>query len=211
MFRTVWMDLACASCGMARRIGVQFKTGCDALQDYELGQRVVEDFDEVEHVGLRTHDRYRGIAERYCRACRARWAGDAVRADGAVLLEAIEAGRLTIRKHGVAVTAERVRETIEREAEQAYRTGSPQRLYELHPSGRHTEFLWGGRPVVFPSDAWQAFWDYAGEQLNQRLKRAGWSAGGDQFRDDLTVYLDEESRVRVDVGGDAGRAGSYAS
>jgi hypothetical protein len=43
-------------------------------------------------------------------------------------------------------------------------------------------------------DGW---WRPAFEALDEELRRRGWPAGDDCYREDLSVYLDESRRIQV--------------
>ena len=63
MFRTIRVELPCDRCGRQRPAVVQFKTGCDAMEEYVNGQIVPAD-DDIAIVTT-----WPASVDRYCDAC----------------------------------------------------------------------------------------------------------------------------------------------
>jgi hypothetical protein len=194
LYRSVYTELPCASCGVVRRVEVQFKTGDDGLEHYEAGDIAAED-DTFKRGCM-----YEGIADRYCESCYRRWAGDSAEAQSAVVANCVESGRLEmINRDTGPVTAERIREQGEERARQL-RVGTAQGgPYVINFGHRDIEVHWDGRRAEVWNDASAALTEFVRRQVDDELLHAGWDGGDQQFRVDLHVYLDDEQCIRVRI------------
>lgn len=90
LFSTVFTTLSCRQCSATHRCGVQFKTGSE---DGDLPQ-----CDELGRLPSAPPGTYEGIADAYCRRCRARWTRDEKEALFLALAAGVARGALTVRR-----------------------------------------------------------------------------------------------------------------
>lgn len=183
--RCIDMDLACQRCGRSYRARIQFKTGHDCDQCYTPGQRVDD---------LPTDDSWEGITVRHCPSCHAEFRRERELAAAAVLAAFVRDGRLALRprRGGPLLDGDSLIALGAARAEAASRdcglSFPPRMLHELSwpdPAGAWTtrvEHVWS--PTVH--DAHDA-----------EMRRRGWPDGGDPWREDLEIRLDDERRIHV--------------
>jgi hypothetical protein len=185
MFRSVSMDLACQRCGAAHRAEVQFKTDDDWCQVYAAGDQVPD---------LPVGEEWEGIADRFCRSCHDDHRAERERAMATVVVALIEEGQLALRlaEAEAPMTAVEILARGEEQAEAARRTpllyGATMVLSDLRVLG--DEGTWATR---LPADVWLQLY----QALNEELRQRGWPQGDDSFREDLSVYLDQDRRIQV--------------
>jgi hypothetical protein len=189
MFRSVQFDLSCQRCARSYEGDDQFKTEDDWCQVYAVGDRVED---------LPVGQEWEGIADRFCASCRRDHQAERERAMATVLAGRVTAGQLALKlpEAGVPLTPDEILVRGEEMAEAARRSstlyGSTMVLHDLH--------------VVDPDGAWlpiaklrDPLWPSLYRALHAELRRRGWPAGDELFREDLTVFLDQERRVQVHV------------
>lgn len=93
LFRTLWIDLTCANCYAVQRQDVQFKTGDDYLQEYQVGQ-------EVDDPVLPPGSEFSGCAPWYCNRCEARSDSECFDAYREVVAEMASEEKLTVWRDG---------------------------------------------------------------------------------------------------------------
>jgi len=187
VYRSVEMDLACERCGRVHRTDIQFKTGEDRCQVYTIGEHVAD---------LPVDEPWGGIAERWCRSCREDHWAERERAMATVVAAQVQTGQLAVKlaRAKAALTADQITARGAERADAARRAstvyGSTLVLADLYFLDH--DDVWLATTRLYPS-RWPALY----QALNHELRRLGWLAGDDSFREDLSVYLDEERRIQV--------------
>ncbi len=186
-FRSVYVQLPCERCGTIRRTEVEFQTGRDRLEEYEAGEKVPEDR------GLRRGEKFEGGAARYCDACFRVWACKEAEAHYQSLAELVQGGRLVIRLKD-SPTALTPREIlglgVKRVAD--VMTGP---LPPWSENFAKYDFNWDGKPA---SPSLGPHLDVLESLVDKKLKEDGWTRGTDWLREDLRVFLDADSHLRVE-------------
>lgn len=195
MYRTVWASIPCEHCGIVRRVGVQFKTGDDWLQDYEEGDVLAPD------EGLNPADLFGGIAERHCATCHRQFEADLVRSSAEAYATLIESGRLVLRAKGASdvVDADAVRERGRERAEAVEAAAAEEEPPLLMTSFSIPDYdaIWEGKLATPLNDAWRGFHDALRENVDRKMQAHVWRAGGERFNDTYTVLVDDDLRVVV--------------
>jgi hypothetical protein len=189
VFRLVEMDLTCERCGSAHQAAIQFKTGNDGCELHPLGERVDD---------LPPREEWEAIADRFCKACTADFLAEREHAMAKLVATEVQAGRLTLKAPDAdtAMTADAILARGE-EASSAVR-----KLLALHGATR----VIGDLLFLRDDDVWMPIhqlpamsWTALLQALGEELRRNGWPAGDDCYREDLMVYLDEDHRIQVRV------------
>lgn len=192
LFRSVHTELPCERCGQPFRVDVQFKTGADWQEVYEAGQEL--------SAGecLELEERYEGIADRYCARCYLEWrcAEEAVQHEA--MAEYVEGGLLVVTdpESKAKLVPEQLRERG-REHAARLRDGSLSShcRFGWHP----LEIRWLGQVAERGNGPQFAFAEALRRRVDRKLKDAGWPSGWDWFREDLSVFVDDTRRIRVEV------------
>lgn len=187
-FRSVYVQLSCERCGALRRTEVQFETGRDRLEEYEAGEGVHEDR------GLRRGESYAASAARYCDPCFRVWACKEAEAQYQSLAELVQSGRLAIKPKDVP-TPLTPREILALGVKRVANVMSGP-LPPWVESFAKYDLTWEGRPA---SPAIGTHMDLLESLVDKKLKAEGWERGIDWLREDLHVYLDAESKIRVEA------------
>jgi hypothetical protein len=176
MFRTVWAELPCRKCGARFRVGVQFKTGDDGLEDYEEGVAI-----PPEH-GLLPGQTWEGIGQRYCKDCRQQHQDDYADVEKEALASMVEAG-------GLVLTHKKTGDTVEASA-----------IRESDSGGRFDtvglEITWRGTRTTDNNEVWSQFYGSVKERVDAGMRERGWAAGGEQY-DDWVIIIADECRPYV--------------
>lgn len=199
LYRTIRFRRACERCDREVSQDLQFKTDCDYQQEYRLGQIVTPD--DVFHRG----GRYRGIVSRYCGPCTRDWSLAANSAWVEIVTEALDQGKLEVwRRDGSApLTAEDLRRNhalghevfdVQLDAE-----GNVASLASVYP----VEFRWTHlKPGQVDETYFQAQLALT-DAFHQRLKTTGWECGWEVLREDVEVFIDDDSRIQIHFPGHA--------
>jgi hypothetical protein len=192
-FRTVFLKRPCERCGREMAQGLQFKTGRDYLEEYQLGQIVKPDG------SLCPGERYPGAAWRYCGPCAEDWGLAAKRAWFEALADGVRSGILEVldKELRASLTADE----LLRRAEAAggiFNVTLNENGDIVGASFNHpVEILWPGEARDPRSQAHFRAQFALNDVMDGRMKAAGWANGRDDIREDVEVYLDEDSRIQA--------------
>ena len=195
MFRTIYAEFPCDHCNKSFRVGIQFKTGDDRLEEYQSGHRLkAED-------ALKQGEVYGGIAERFCDACFWNYLIAQDRAKFDAYLDLIKQGSLELRMEegddaplGAEAVAE-LRDRMLADWQERLEAGPPL----AYPTSRDGPFdiRWkgeiargGDRPYI---DMMQAL----GPMIEQQLASAGWGRDQSEFSRDFEIHVTPRGRIKV--------------
>lgn len=207
-FRSLHAPLPCERCHVARRTEIQFKTGWDRQERYEVGEEVPPES------GLKAGVAYEGNAERYCVACLREWSVANVTVTFRVLAELSEAGSLRVRlSRGKPFLGRAEIEKLGADKIARARANPHEHPLQLNPGLESLDLVTGdGRtvpnmdlskvPEAARAEAFakalelrQTLLEPLRVRTHELLVADGWPHGGDWLREDLRVQLDSESRI----------------
>ncbi len=187
LFRSVVLELPCARCGSAHPTEVQFKTGRDWCESYAVG-------DEIDDLAV--SEEWEGIADRFCPPCQKNRQAERERAMATVVAAKVRAGKLALKvaNSEARMTPDEILARGEEKAETASRSPT---LYGLTLVLSDLFFLNHDGTWLPTTQLHEASWSSLRQALQEEMRRLGWPHGDELFREDLSVYLDDDRRVQV--------------
>jgi hypothetical protein len=190
-YQTVWLELPCERCGIVRETAVRFHGERGDDTGYKLGEEVIEGAD------LNHGEIYEGNADCYCWPCLCKWTYAQVEAEYESLAELVAQGRLLIRENEASapLSPDQVLEYGRRYINHLEEAGYPSAPLTANFKGLF--LVWGGQPALPSSEAYGDLLNTLEPPVSENLKRDGWRSGTEHTKD-FRVFLDSESRIRVE-------------
>lgn len=179
LFRTLWTPLACDKCGQVERADIQFKTGDDYLEDYELND-VLDD--------LPPDSIFEGVAGHYCRSCDERFQQDMFDVQRELLADLVATGVVTVTRSGALLSAQEVLDCRYVRGPGEGGLGHWLRRFDLEvESGGQKMF-----PMIEPGllDLYERF----DGETHLRMQKRGWLFGDEWLRR-FEVFVGPDRRI----------------
>ena len=195
MFRTIYAEFPCDHCNEPFRVGVQFKTGDDGLEEYQSGHRIKAE-DSIEQGEV-----YGGIAERFCDVCFCNSLIAQDRAKFDAYIDLIKQGSLELRKQGeddtplsVEAVAE-LRDQMLADWQEQLEAGPP--LADPTTRDDPFEIRWKGEIARGGDGPYINMMQALGPMIEQRLELAGWGDDWNEFSRGYEIYVTPGRRIKV--------------
>jgi hypothetical protein len=192
MYRSLYTQLPCERCGRVRRVEIQFKTGQDRCERYDVGDRARD---------LEPGSAHEGCVRRFCHPCTYDYHLAESDAHHDVIAGLVESGRLAIADPctGAPMTSAAVLRRGRFQAALLRRIALEH--MRVDPDGwpaASQQLTWDGVPLDrsrFNNPEQFRFLVHCLGAVDQWMLDRGWRDGSDWLREDVTVWVDERGII----------------